>query len=772
MHRAFSLQYKVRTTSVLRNLAQKRVVAHDLASGSSRTFSSSTAVNRQYKYFDDFEVKDGVAIVKLNGPGPMNVLNQGMFDESKSIFQDKILNNNEVKAVVFISGKPDSFIAGADIDMISAAKDKAELKDLTMRGHAFFDEIKSTGLPFVCAINGPCMGGGLEWALYCDYRIATTHKKTMLALPEVKLGLLPGMGGTYHLPKVIGLPNSLDMILTGKNVRPDKAKKMGLVDLVVDPASLENVAIRQAKGLADGSVKKAKKSKGAMDYAEMVPQVRDYMFDQAKKGVDKATGGPSQMPAPYKIIETIKENYGKEKKEYLNAEADGFGELAETSTSKALIGLFKGTTAVKKHDFGKPKKKVENIAVLGAGLMGAGIAQVSVDNGKYRVFLKDKDEAGVARGTGNITKAMEGKLKKRRMTQYEFNATDSRLIPLHDNSPSWKQHFAKADMVIEAVFEDLAVKHKVLAEMEEVLPNHAIFASNTSAIPIGDIAKGAKRPENVIGMHYFSPVPMMPLLEIITHKGTAPEVAASAMDVGSRQGKTPIFVKDVAGFFVNRCLAPLLVELPALVAEGVDLQVLDKAMKDFGMPVGPLTLSDEVGIDISKHVGDFMSKADLGVRMQGGDPAFIDSMVEKGWLGRKTGKGFYLYPKNAKKGEKHLNPEMLEMVKAKLSSTGVEYASSKMSVEDMQMRMIGRFVNETAFCLQDEIIRSPVDGDIGAVFGIGFPPHMGGPFRMLDLTGTQQFVDKMQGFADKHGPQFEPAQILKDYAKSGKKFHP
>jgi enoyl-CoA hydratase / long-chain 3-hydroxyacyl-CoA dehydrogenase len=735
-----------------------------------RSFSSSPLPGRDYAYFDNFEVKDGVAIIRLNGPEKMNVLNHGMFEDAKSIFQSHILNKPEVKAVVFISSKPDNFIAGADIDMISATKSKAELKEITMAGHAFFDEIKKTGLPFVAAMHGPTMGGGLEWALYCDYRIATTAKKTVLSLPEVKLGLMPGMAGTYHLPKLIGLPNSLDMILTGKNVRPDKAKKMGLVDLVVDPASLESVAIRQAKGLVDGSVKRTKKKKGMMDYAEMIPQVRDYMFKKAKEGVDKATGG--RMPAPYGILEVLKGNYGKDKSTYLDAEASKFADLSETNESKALIGLFKGSTAVKKHNFGKPTNPVKNIAVLGAGLMGAGIAQVSADNGKYRVFLKDKDEAGVSRGINGITKAMEGKLKKRRMTQYEFNACDSRLIPLHDGTASWKKHFSQADMVIEAVFEDLAVKHKVLAEMEEVLPEHAIFASNTSAIPIGAIAKGAKRPERVIGMHYFSPVPMMPLLEIITHEGTAPEVAAAAMEVGSKQGKTPIFVKDVPGFYVNRCLAPLLVELPALVMEGCDLEVLDKAMKDFGMPVGPLTLSDEVGIDISKHVGEFMGKADLGVRMQGGDPSLINDMVENGWLGRKTGKGFYMYPAKPKKGEKkQLNPEMMTMLNGKLKAHGVEYGSSKLSVEDIQMRMMGRFVNETAFCLQDEIVRAPADGDIGAVFGIGFPPHLGGPFRMLDAMGVQNFVDKMNGYADKYGPQFEPAQILKDYAKANKKFH-
>lgn len=272
-------------------------------------------------------------------------------------------------------------------------------------------------------------------------------------------------------------------------------------------------------------------------------------------------------------------------------------------------------------------------------------------------------------------------------------------------------------------------------------------------------------------MHYFSPVPKMPLLEIILHAGTAPEVAAAAMEVGTRQGKTAIFVKDVPGFFVNRCLAPFMVEVTALVSEGVNLETLDKAMKSFGMPVGPITLSDEVGIDIGNHVGQFMSKADLGDRMKGGDASLLGQMVEKGWLGRKAGKGFYLYPKDAKKGAKReLNPEMLALLKEHLTAKGVT-SEAKISVEDLQMRMISRFVNEAAYCLQDGIIRAPADGDIGAVFGIGFPPFLGGPFRMLDIKGIQPFVDRMYRYRDAKGPQFEPAQILKDYAKANKKFH-
>lgn len=741
-----------------------------LLARASSTSTAAPAAGRTYQYFDEFEVKQGVAVIRFNGPGKMNTISQGMQKEAESIFREKVLPNKDIKAVVFLSSKPDNFIAGADIDMIKAFENKQEIKSLTMKGHSFFEEVKKTKLPMVAGINGVALGGGLEWALYCDYRVATSSKKTNLGLPEVKLGLLPGMGGTYHLPKLVGYAAAMDMMLTGKNIKPDKAKKMGLVDLVVDPVVLEDVCIRQALGLADGSVKVGKRKRDWVNYFLEETPLSQVMFKKAREAVDKNSGG--HYPAPYGILDVLQDNMGKSKKEHLEAEAQKFCDLAETPESAALIGIFHGMNAVKKHDYGLPKKPVQKVAVLGAGLMGAGIAQVSVDQGKYTVLLKDRDGPAVSRGEKVIVDELKAKLKKKKMANYQFCDTTSRLVPLHDGVASWKKHFASADMVIEAVFEEISVKHKVLKEMEEVLPPHAIFASNTSAIPIGKIAEGAKRPQNVIGMHYFSPVPKMPLLEIIPHAGTAPEVAAAAMDVGTRQGKTAIFVKDVPGFFVNRCLAPFMVEVTALVTEGVNLETLDSAMRKFGMPVGPITLSDEVGIDVSNHVGKFMSTADLGVRMSGGDAQLMSKMVEKGWLGRKTGKGFYLYPKDAKKGaKKQLNPEMMSLLRDYLRTEKGITEESKMSLEDIQMRVMSRFVNEAAFCLQDGIIRGPADGDIGAVFGIGFPPFLGGPFRMLDIQGIQPFVDRMYRYRDLKGAQFEPAQILKDYAKANKKFH-
>jgi enoyl-CoA hydratase/long-chain 3-hydroxyacyl-CoA dehydrogenase len=374
----------------------RKIVSRTGVVRAQRVRLSTAAPTGTERYFEDLEIKDNVAIVRINCPGKMNTISQGMQKESEAIFREKILPNKDIKAVVFISSKPDNFIAGADIDMLKAFEDKSQLKALTMKGHAFFEEVKKTGLKTVAAINGSALGGGLEWAMYCDYRVATSSKKTVLGLPEVKLGLLPGMAGTYHLPKLVGYATAMDMILTGKNVRPDKAKKMGLVDLVVDPASLESVAIEQAKGLVAGTVKPYARKRDLMSWALEATPLSEMMFKKAREQVDKNANG--KYPAPYAILDVLKNNLGKPKSVHLEDEASNFAKLAATPESAALIGLFHGMNAVKKHDFGKPKQPVKRIAVLGAGLMGAGIAQVSVDNGKYEVLLKDKVPEGVARG--------------------------------------------------------------------------------------------------------------------------------------------------------------------------------------------------------------------------------------------------------------------------------------------------------------------------------------------------------------------------------------
>ena len=647
---------------------------------------------RKYEFFQNVQITDsGIALIKFDCPGKsVNTISFRLKDEAKQLWQNEIVAANDgnndkkkasVKAVVFGSAKPNMFIAGADIFDIKSIEDKQQLVPLIQDGLEFFQHMKDKQVPLVAAIDGPALGGGLEWALWCDYRICTDNPKTKLGLPEVKLGLLPGFGGTQNLHPIVGLQNALDMMLTGKEIRPDKAKKMGLVDLVVSPASLEAVAIQCAEQLAAGTLKPKRKAKSVLNrLLEDNSLGRKIVWNQVEKMVQKNTSG--KYPAPLAIMQCVQYglDHGAGDAKYKN-EREQFAKLAATPESAALIGIFDGMTQLKKPPVtvADDAKKVETVAVMGAGLMGAGIAQVSAEKG-LKVLLKDRNDESIARGLSYMNDNWQKKVSRKRMTHHQGSLNTSHVTPLTDETASWKSHFGKTDLVIEAVFEDLKLKRDIVQQVEAVTPDHCVFATNTSAIPIADIAVGAKRPENIIGMHYFSPVPSMPLLEIIPHPGTSDRTTAAAFQVGLQQGKTCILVKDVPGFYVNRCLGPYLVEVSALVRDGVPLEQLDKAVKNFGMPVGPITLADEVGLDVVSHVANFLSKADLGVRMEGGDVSLMENMIAKGWLGKKSKQGFFTY--NGKK--KSINKEVQAYVDAFVQQ------KLKLSETEIQDRIISR----------------------------------------------------------------------------------
>jgi len=720
------------------------------------------SADRKYEFFTNVEfTPEGVAVIRFDCPKKVNSISFALSEEAKELWKAEIENNPDVKAVVFSSAKPDMFIAGADIFDIKRVENKQDLVGLIKEGIDFFQHMRERNVPLVSAINGPCLGGGLEWAMWCDYRVCSNSPKTKLGLPEVKLGLLPGFGGTQNLHELVGLQNAMDMMLTGKDIRPDKAKKMGLVDLVSTPHAVEKDAIKCAVDLINGDLKPKRKPKSMMNrLLEDTMIGRKIIWNQIDKMVQKNTNG--NYPAPNAIIRCVQHGISNPATKFEN-EREEFAKLAATKESEALIGIFDGMTQMKKNPFvGQTVTPVDTVAVMGAGLMGAGIAQISAEKG-FSVLLKDRNDEAIGRGTSYMKENWDKKLKRRRMTKFKHNLATSNVVGLTDKSVSLEKHFGNTDMVIEAVFEDLDLKKKIVADVEASTPDHCIFATNTSAIPISAIAEGAKRPENIVGMHYFSPVPSMPLLEIIPHEGTSDTAAATAFDVGTKQGKTCIVVKDVPGFYVNRCLGPFLVEVSALVCDGVSLEKLDKTVRDFGMPVGPVTLADEVGIDVTSHVASFLSNADLGVRMDGGNIDLMQNMIGKGWLGKKSGQGFYTYDK--KKKGKTISPEVQAYVK--------EFVQQDLNLgkDEIQNRIISRFVNEAAKCLEDEIIADPVVGDIGLVFGTGFAPFRGGPFRYLDQVGVAGYVDMMNSFADKYGPQFEPCQLLKDYAAADKKFY-
>ncbi len=702
--------------------------------------------------FLSLEIADGVGILWMDLKGEeWNKVTLSMVGDFEGILE-AIETDPTIKAVVLISKKK-GFMAGADIEEF-LKMGPGEAKSTAVVGHKLFARIEDCAKPFVSAIHGACMGGGTEISLACAARIATSHSSTVLGLPEVKLGLLPGLGGTYRLPRLIGLQKALDMMLTGKNIYAQRAYKMGLVDRLVDQPKQLEAAKKFALEIAGGNFKRKDKRTTTEKLLEATSVTRNIIFDKARQMVMRSTYG--NYPAPLQILASVKDGYGKPREKAWEQESTKFDGLMQTPESKQLINIFFGMNALKKNPMKDQVKPVKTLGMLGAGLMGEGIAEVSVNNG-MEVLLKDINLDMLTQAKKNIWKAFSKKVKYKTIP----GAEAERLIGNVHTGLDFTG-YDKADMVIEAVFEDLDLKHKVLQETEAAIGEQCVFASNTSALPISAIANKAKRPENVIGMHYFSPVQKMPLLEIVVTEKTADWVTATALEVGIRQGKTCIVVKDGPGFYTTRILAPYMNEALLLLEEGADILQLDKAMKKFGFPVGPITLMDEVGIDVGAHINRGELRTFFDQRGAESSNA-MEALEEAGYKGRKNKKGFLLYDdKTGKKVRGKANEEIYE-----------HFGGSKrknFSDEEIQDRMSLIMINEAALCLQEKIIKEARDGDIGAVFGLGFPPFRGGPFRYVDAVGAQEIVNKMNELLTK-GKRFTPAPILDEYAKTNKKFY-
>jgi 3-hydroxyacyl-CoA dehydrogenase / enoyl-CoA hydratase / 3-hydroxybutyryl-CoA epimerase len=713
--------------------------------------------------------ENNIMAVTIDCPdSKVNKVSSGLLAEISGLL-DEMEKDSSIKGLVILSGKDDNFVVGADVDELNAMKSKEEVVAYISKAHQVLKRIETLPFPVVCAIHGNCLGGGLELALVTSYRMASDSSKTTLGLPEVQLGLIPAAGGTQRLPRLIGLQKALPLMLTAKNLRPKQALKLGIIDEIVIEHGMKNVAIKKALALSQGGKNTPKKMKlqdrvmnaTVNRFLDQTPIGRNIVFSQARKQVMRQTMG--HYPAALAIISSVEFGLKHGKEKGLENDTKVFSELVMDWKSKALRSLFDGMTALKKNPYKKDARQVKKMAVLGTGLMGHGIASVSTSFCET-VLMKDISLDAAAKGMKEVWKGLEKRARSGAITKFERDIQYGKLLACDDYSK-----FKNTDIVIEAVFEDLALKQKILADVEAATDERTIFASNTSALPITIIAKGSKRPENIIGMHYFSPVPKMPLLEIITTDKTADWVKATALELGIRQGKTCIVVKDCPGFYTTRILIPMLNESMRLIEEGADIKAVDTAMKLFGYPVGPVTLVDELGIDVAAHVAKGEVRKLFEARGLQGTEGY-SKLFEQGFKGRKNNKGFYIYdaPKKGlpflgkKKGGKPVNPLVYEILGG---------SRKPMKPEEIQDRLSLTMINEAVLCLEEGILSCARDGDIGAVFGLGFPPFTGGPFRYVDTVGADTIVNKMKRLQETIGPLYKPADLLVEMASKNNKFY-
>jgi 3-hydroxyacyl-CoA dehydrogenase / enoyl-CoA hydratase / 3-hydroxybutyryl-CoA epimerase len=703
----------------------------------------------------------GIARLVFDQAGEkINKLSMSVLEELESQL-DSLISNKEIKALIISSGKEDSFIAGADLHSFETIfKDPVLAKKTIEAGHRIFGKIENLPFPTIALIHGICVGGGLELALACRYRIVTDHPKTQLGLPEVSLGIIPGWGGTQRAPRLLGLIEGMSLVLSGKSIKAQKAWKIHLADACVawefKEEKLKEFIDRCLTNEGSKQILNRRKPKGMKHWLlEANPVGRQFVFHQAEKDILKKTKG--HYPAPLLALKVIKESYHLPLQNGLKVEEKAIlGNLKEASDiSKNLIHLFFVSEALKK-DTGTADSispsQIHSVGVIGSGIMGSGIACV-LSKYDFPVRVKDIDYNVLGKAVGMISDFYRKSVKDKKMRINEAALKFQRLSTTTNYSG-----FSHLDLVIEAAVENLELKNKIFSELENDVPKESIIASNTSSLSIKEMSKIFKNPERFIGMHFFNPVPRMPLVEIVPGVHTSSQTVATAVDFCKKIGKTPIIVGDCAGFLVNRIFAIGANELMFLYEEGVNHQRIEQMMLRFGYPMGPFELADEVGIDVMEKVNHTLEKA-YGERMQGSK--ILPQMYEKKLLGKKCGKGFYLY--NGKKTS--FNPEALKLVKTSSSQ------SDNISEIEMSDRVMLGMINEAARCLEEKIIIRPDYLDMALIMGTGFPPFRGGLLRYADELGIGYVVDHLNKFQQKYGMRFNPCSLLVKMNESKQKFY-
>lgn len=730
-----------------------------------------------------FEVDgDGIALVTWDMPGrSMNVLSQSSMGDMASIIE-KIMSDDAIKGAVLTSGK-DAFCAGADLSMMggqaggSGEGSKEDRVKAMYEGNLKFNMLlrglETCGKPVAAAINGTALGGGLEVTLACHYRVASDNPKTQIGLPEAKVGLLPGGGGTQRLPRLIGAQAALPLILQGTSLSPEKALKAGILHKVVPAAELVSAAKAWLKeGLAQEKIKLGKKGPEVHAIAVQPWDMPGYkvpggdpngkggsqVFTVGNATLHKQTHG--NFPAQRYIMSCVYEGLQVPMEAGIRIETRYFTKLLQDPRSKAMIrSLFLSMQELAKgarRPSGVAPFQVKKLGILGAGMMGAGIAYVSAQAG-MEVVLLDTDQANAEKGKAYSEKLLKKALERGKTTQEKAD----KLLGLIKPTTNYDD-LKGADLVIEAVFESRDIKAEVTKKSEPMLADGGIYGSNTSTLPITGLAEASAKPDNFIGIHFFSPVDKMQLVEIIMGKKTSDETLAKAMDYVKQIRKTPIVVNDSRGFYTSRCFGTYVGEGIAMLGEGVPPAMIENVGKMTGMPMAPLALNDEVALDLAYKVRE-QTKKDLGDKYVSGpaDELLEEMVVKLGRVGKKAGKGFYDYPAD---GKKKLWPGLADLV-------GKAQDPDDLEVQELKNRFLYIQALEAARCFEEGVVTDVRDADVGAILGWGYAPWSGGPLSLIDMVGTKEFVETCDKLAQKYGPRFTPNKLLRDMASKGETFY-
>lgn len=709
----------------------------------------------------NLRIEGRVGIIEFDQPdSKVNVLNAETMQELSEIikqFTDRSESNekSKVEALLVTSKKEGIFIAGADIKEIEGITSVDEAQEKVQKGKEILNVLNNLNIATVAVINGACLGGGLELALACKYRVASFSEKVKIGFPEVKLGVIPGFDGTQRLPRITGLISALNMILSGRIISGKDALKNKLVDRLFPQTMLLDDAIDFAKGILENRIhiKRKKKKKIIQRLLENTPFGRMVVYSQSKKNVLKTTKG--HYPAPLKALEVIRRTYGGNIKKGSLVESKAFSELAVTDISKNLIKVFYLNEEFKKYKWINDEiipAQVKKCGVVGAGVMGGGIVQFISFN-DILVRLKDINCDAIKSALKTAYGLFKYAIKKKKLTKHQVEYKFGLISPTITY-----RGFENADLVIEAVVEDLNIKQNVFKEVSEIMQKEAIIASNTSALPIIEMANATNTPENVVGLHFFNPVHRMPLVEIIRSEKTSEETLAKVISFARRIGKVVIVVKDVPGFLINRILLSYLNEAGLLIEEGLKIDRIDRAALTFGMPMGPIELIDEVGVDVGYKVAQILEEA-YGPRMKAA--SILGEIKQRGLFGKKTKKGFYIHKG---KKEKIPNGEIYKLI-----STS---SKDKISDEVILKRMIYIMINEAARCLEEGVVDRSQTIDIGMIMGTGFPPFRGGLLRYADSVGVDNIVKDLKGFEKSfNSSRFEPCKYLIDKAEKKERFY-